>query len=59
MSAPIGELVMRVRQRGGPDAETLVTKVLLEDADKFEVPNADEVARFDRYVGPDDAWPVQ
>jgi hypothetical protein len=33
-----------------------VTDVLLRDAGKFEKPSPDEVALFDRYVGPDDEW---
>lgn len=58
VNAPVDELVRRVRGRAGPETEALVTNVLLRDADKFEVPSPEEIARFDHYVGPDDAWPV-
>jgi predicted kinase len=55
MDAPIDELIRRVQQRGGDHAQFLVDKVLLEYAAAFERPSADEVAGFDRYVGPDDS----
>jgi predicted kinase len=56
LNGPLDELVRRVRARGGPDAETLASKVLLETSERFERPAAAEIARFDRYVGPDDEW---
>lgn len=55
LHAPLEELVRRVRLRGGPGSQDLVD-VLLEDAAKFERPSEEEVATFDRYVGPDDEW---
>lgn len=55
MDAPLEELVRRVRQRGGPDADVLADQVLLEYAGRFERPQPDEAASFDRYVGPDEA----
>jgi hypothetical protein len=54
--APLDELVRRVRARGGPDAEALASQVLLGTSDRFERPTPDEMALFDRYVGPDDPW---
>lgn len=56
LKAPISELVKRVRARGGPYAEALASDVLLRDAGKFQEPLGDEIARFDRYFGPNDAW---
>jgi predicted kinase len=56
LDAPLGELVRRVRARGGPDAEALASQVLLGTSARFERPTPDEIARFDRYVGPDDPW---
>jgi len=56
VNAPLDELLRRVRARGGSDAEALATNVLLKDYGKFEEPTPEEVARFDRYVGPDDDW---
>jgi predicted kinase len=56
MDAPVEELARRARARGGPEDEALVSKVLLPDWTKFERPTADEIACFDRYVGPGDAW---
>jgi predicted kinase len=57
LDAPLDELVRRVRARGGPDAEALASQVLLGSSARFERPTADEIALFDRYFGPDDAWP--
>jgi len=48
--------VRRVRARGGPDADILASKVLLQDSPRFEHPAPEEIARFDRYVGPNDEW---
>lgn len=56
VKAPLDELVRRVRARGGSDAETLATNVLLKDYGKFEEPIPEEIASFDRYVGPGDDW---
>ena len=56
LDAPVDELVERVRRRGGPDAELLVSKVLLEDSGRFEHPDPEEIASFDRYFGPHDTW---
>ena len=56
VDAPLDELVRRVRERGGPDAEALASDVLIGSADRFERPTDDEIARFDSYVGPDDSW---
>lgn len=56
LKAPLDELVRRVRERGGLHAEALVTDVLLRDSGKFEEPSAREIASFDRYFGPNDAW---
>ncbi len=55
VDGPLDELARRVRARGGPDAEALVTDVLLGSSPRFERPTADEIALFDRYVGPDAA----
>lgn len=56
LKAPLEELARRVRARGGPDAEALVTNVLLRDWEKFEEPSDGEKASYDRYVGPGDEW---
>ena len=56
LNAPLEELVRRVRKRGGPYADALASKVLLQEADGFERPTNDEIARFDCYFGPDDGW---
>lgn len=56
LQAPLDELVRRVRTRGGPYAEALASDVLLRDAAKFQEPLPEEVARLDRYFGPNDAW---
>jgi predicted kinase len=56
VDAPLDELVRRVRARGGPDAEALATQVLLGSSAQFERPTPDEIALFDRYVGPEDPW---
>lgn len=57
LDAPLDELVRRVRARGGPDAEALASQVLLGTSDQFQRPGPQEIALFDRYVGPDDPWP--
>jgi predicted kinase len=56
VNASVDELVRRVRERGGPDAELLASKVLLQESHGFEHPGEDEIATFDRYFGPADAW---
>ena len=56
VNAPIDELVRRVRARGGPGAEELASKVLLQESGRFEHPSPDEVLLFQRYFGPDDEW---
>jgi predicted kinase len=56
VNAPLDELVRRVRARGGPECEALVTGVLLKDSAKFEEPSPAEISLFDRYVGPNDDW---
>jgi predicted kinase len=56
LDAALDELVRRVRARGGPDAEALASRVLLQESARFERPTPEETARFDRYFGPDDAW---
>jgi predicted kinase len=56
LDAPLAELVRRVRQRGGPEAETLASKVLLQSSQRFEQPTPEEIAGFDRYVGPEENW---
>ena len=58
LNAPIPELAERVRARGGPDAEALISVVLPTFA-RFEIPQPDETAQFDRYLGPDDEWEVE
>ncbi len=55
VDAPLDELIRRVRARGGPDAEALISDVLIGLSDRFERPEPDEIARYDRYVGPDPA----
>jgi predicted kinase len=52
LDAPLDELVRRVRVRGGPAAEELASKVLLQESHLFERPTPAETALFDRYVGP-------
>ena len=56
LDAPLEELVRRVRERGGPDADALASTVLLQESGAFEAPTPREIARFDRYVGPDEEW---
>ncbi len=56
VDGPLDELARRVRARGGPDAEALATDVLLGSFEQFERPTSEEIALFDRYVGPDDEW---
>jgi predicted kinase len=56
LDAPLDELVRRVRQRGGPAAETLASVVLMQEAGKFEKPADGEAALFDRYAGPETLW---
>ncbi len=56
LKASVDELVRRVRARGGPFAEALASDVLQRDAAKFQEPLADEIARFDRYCGPNQDW---
>ena len=56
VDAPLDELVRRVHQRGGPEAGTLASTVLIPHADRFERPASDETALFDRYVSPDTPW---
>jgi predicted kinase len=55
LDAPLDELVARVRARGGQEAEELVT-LLGRDSRHFERPTAEEIARFDVYVGPNEPW---
>lgn len=52
LDAPIEELVRRVRERGGAHASGLVEDVLFKYSGKFERPTTEEVASYDRYVGP-------
>lgn len=52
LDAPVDELVRRVRQRGGTEAELLAT-VVMRDHERFEKPTREESALFDRFVGPD------
>ena len=54
VDAPLPELARRVRERGGPDAKSLLEDVLLKFPDRFERPTADETALYDVYFGPDD-----
>jgi predicted kinase len=56
LNAPIEELVRRVRNRGGPYADVLAARILLQESARFEHPTPDEAASFDRYFGPDDRW---
>ena len=51
LDAPVDELVRRVRQRGGAEAE-LLRAVVMRDHERFEKPSREESALFDRYVGP-------
>lgn len=51
LDAPVDELVRRVRQRGGAEAELLAT-VVVRDHERFEKPTPEESALFSRYVGP-------
>lgn len=55
VDAPLDELARRVRARGGREDEALAATVLPE-AGRFERPTPDEIARFDRYVGPDEPY---
>jgi predicted kinase len=59
LDAPLEELVRRVRERGGPCADILASKVLLQQSTRFERPTPDEIAGFGRYFGPDDEWPAR
>lgn len=52
VDAPLDELVRRVRERGGPDADVLADRILLKESGNFERPSPDEAACFNRYVGP-------
>jgi predicted kinase len=54
VDAPLPELARRVRERGGPDAQSLLEDVLLKFPEKFERPTADETAPYDAYFGPED-----
>jgi predicted kinase len=54
VDAPLSELARRVRERGGPDAKSLLEDVLLKSSEKFERPTADETSQYDDYFGPDD-----
>lgn len=54
VDAPLSELARRVRERGDPDANSLVDDVLLKFPERFERPTVDEAAQYDRYFGPDD-----
>jgi len=56
LNAPLDELVRRVRARGGPGAEELASKVLLQESGRFEHPSPEEIALFHRYFGPNDEW---
>jgi predicted kinase len=56
VDAPLDELVRRVRNRGGPEAEVLASKVLLESSGRFERPLPEETSVFDRFFGPEDEW---
>lgn len=58
LNAPLDELVRRVRERGGPNAEDLISTVLRPHASRFEAPTSEEIASFDRYFGPEMDWPV-
>lgn len=57
MDAPVEVLRQRVLARGGPDADVLANKVLMQDGGAFERPSPEETGAYDRYVGPHDAWP--
>ena len=52
LDAPLDELARRVRARGGADDESLA-ELLIGTSDNFERPAEEEIALFDRYVGPD------
>ena len=54
VDAPLAELARRVRERGGPDAKSLLEDVLLKFPEKFERPTADEIGLYDVYFGPED-----
>lgn len=54
VDAPLPELARRVRERGGPDAKSLLEDVLMKFPEKFERPTADETALYDTYFGPDE-----
>ena len=54
VDAPLSELARRVRERGGPDAKSLLEDVLLKFPEKFERPTTDETALYGVYFGPDD-----
>jgi len=54
VDAPLSELARRVRERGGPDAKSLLEDVLLKFPEKFERPTAAETVLYDVYFGPDD-----
>ncbi|WP_437730532.1 AAA family ATPase [Sorangium sp. So ce1335] len=57
MDAPLEVLRQRVLARGGPDAEVLANKVLMQDGGAFEPPSPEEARGYDRFVGPHDGWP--
>lgn len=54
VDAPLHVLERRVRERGGPHAAVLAEDILLKLGHLFERPTDDEVATYDRYVGPSD-----
>jgi hypothetical protein len=43
-----------VRERGGPDAKSLLEDVLLKFPEKFKRPTEDEIGLYDVYFGPKD-----
>ena len=57
LDASLPELARRVRERGGPDATSLVEDVLLKFPEKFERPTEDEAAQYDVYVAPEHGPP--
>ena len=59
VDAPLAELARRVRERGGPDAKSLLEDVLLKFPEKFERPTADETTLYDLYFGPDDRYAIR
>ena len=59
VDAPLPELARRVRDRGGPDAKSLLEDVLLKFPEKFERPTTDETALYDVYFGSDDRRPSE